>query len=82
MHGQKRHQIECGVSECDNESSIMRRSCTTGGCCGMVKKKHLVIPRLDAKRDFVRNINGIAIYISYMIFLFSLNMAFKAETCR
>jgi lambda repressor-like predicted transcriptional regulator len=29
---------ECGVSECDCESSVMRRPCPTGSWCAMVKK--------------------------------------------
>ena len=35
---------ECGVSECDNESSTMKRSWPTGGCCVMGKKKIIYIP--------------------------------------
>ena len=34
----QRSPAECGVSECDHESSIMRRAWPTGGCCTMVKK--------------------------------------------
>ena len=26
------------MSECDHESTIMRRPCPTGGCCAMVNK--------------------------------------------
>jgi len=29
---------KCGMSECDNESSIKRRPWPTGGCCTMIKK--------------------------------------------
>jgi len=29
---------ECGVSECDHESLIMRRPSPSGGCGAMVKK--------------------------------------------
>jgi hypothetical protein len=29
---------DCGVSECDHQSSTMRRSWPTKGCCAMVKK--------------------------------------------
>ena len=32
---------ECGVRECDRESSIMRRPLPTGGCCMM---KNIVTP--------------------------------------
>jgi hypothetical protein len=35
----QRSPTECGVSECDQESSIMRRPWPTGGCWAMVKKK-------------------------------------------
>ena len=34
----QRSPTECGVSECDHESSTMRRPWTTGGCCIMVKR--------------------------------------------
>jgi hypothetical protein len=33
---------ECGVSECDHESSTMSRPWRTGGCCAMVKKKKII----------------------------------------
>jgi len=33
------------------------------------------------RRDIVLNIHGIVIYISYYDFVFSLKMAFMAETC-
>jgi len=29
----QRSPTECGVSECDNEASVMRRPWPTGGCC-------------------------------------------------
>ena len=35
----QRSPTECGVSECDRESSTMRRPWPTRGCCAMVKKK-------------------------------------------
>jgi len=35
----QRSSTECGVSECDRESSIMERPWTNGGCCVMAKKK-------------------------------------------
>ena len=35
----QRSSTECGVSECDHESSIMR-PWPTGGCCAMVKKNY------------------------------------------
>ena len=73
----------CGVSECDHGSSIIRRPCPTAGLLRHGKKEiHLVMPRFDVKRDFFRNINGTAIYISYMIFIFILSMGFIGETCR
>jgi hypothetical protein len=31
----ERSRTECGVSECDRETSIMRRPWPTGGCCAM-----------------------------------------------
>ena len=34
----QRTPTECGVSECDHESSIMRKPWPAGGCCAMVKK--------------------------------------------
>jgi len=34
---------DCGVSECDRETSIMRRPWPTGGCCAVVKKKYIYI---------------------------------------
>ena len=37
----QRSPTDCGVSECDHESWIMRRPWPTGGCCAMVKKKFL-----------------------------------------
>ena len=37
----QRSPTDCGVSECDHGSSIMRRSLPTRGCCGMVKKNSL-----------------------------------------
>jgi hypothetical protein len=30
--------MECGVSECDREASIMRRPWPTRGCCSMGRK--------------------------------------------
>jgi hypothetical protein len=33
---------ECGVSECDHESSTMRRRGPTGGCCAAVKKNYIM----------------------------------------
>jgi len=33
------------------------------------------------RRDLVHNIHGTVIYISYCAFVFSLKMAFIAETC-
>jgi hypothetical protein len=35
----QRSPTECGVSECDHESPIMRNPWPTGGCRAMVKKK-------------------------------------------
>ena len=35
----RRSPTECGVSECDRESSRMRRPWSPGGCCVLVKKK-------------------------------------------
>jgi len=37
----QRSPNECGVSECDCESSIIRRPWPTGGCCAMVLKRSL-----------------------------------------
>jgi len=37
-HSSKRSRTECGVSECDRESSIMRRTWPTGGCCSMINE--------------------------------------------
>jgi len=34
----QRSPTECGVSECDRESSTMTRPWPTGGCCAVVKK--------------------------------------------
>ena len=34
----QRSPTECGVSECDRESSIIRRPWSTRGCCVMIKK--------------------------------------------
>jgi hypothetical protein len=34
----QRNPTDCGVSECDHETSIMRRSWTTRGCCAIRKK--------------------------------------------
>ena len=34
----QRSPTECGVSECDDVASIMRRSWSTMGCCVMEKK--------------------------------------------
>ena len=39
--GVHRSPTDCGVSECDRESSTMRRPWPTGGCYAMVKKKEL-----------------------------------------
>jgi hypothetical protein len=33
-----RNRTECGVSECDRESSIMRSPWTNGGCCSKVNQ--------------------------------------------
>jgi len=38
----QRSPTECGVSECDHESSIMRRPWSNGGCRAMVKKNHFI----------------------------------------
>ena len=41
----QRIPTDCGVSECDGESPIMRRAWSDGGCCAMVKKlTHLLSP--------------------------------------
>ena len=32
-----RSPIECGVSDCDHETSLMRKPWSNGGCCTMVK---------------------------------------------
>jgi hypothetical protein len=34
----QRNPVECGVSECDREASIMRRPWPTRGCCDMKTK--------------------------------------------
>jgi len=34
----QRSPTECGVSECDRESSVMRRPWSTRGCCFTVKE--------------------------------------------
>ena len=34
----QRIPTDCGVSECDHESSIMNRPWASRGCCTMVKK--------------------------------------------
>jgi hypothetical protein len=34
---------ECGVSEYDRESSMLRKLWPTGGCCAMVKTKYTVL---------------------------------------
>jgi hypothetical protein len=34
----QRSPTECGVSQCDREASIARRSWPTRGCCAMEKK--------------------------------------------
>jgi len=39
----QRSPTECGVSECDHETSITRRPWTTGGCCVMVGKKRRTV---------------------------------------
>ena len=39
----QRHPTECGVSECDREASIMRRSWHTGGCRAMKKIQTLCL---------------------------------------
>ena len=36
----QRDPTECGVSECDHETSIMKRPWSTRGCCAMEKGKH------------------------------------------
>ena len=33
----QRSPTACGMSECDHESSIMRRPWPTAGCCAMLK---------------------------------------------
>jgi hypothetical protein len=33
----QRSPTDCGMSECDHESSSVRRPWPTGGCCAMVK---------------------------------------------
>jgi len=33
----QRSPIECGVSGCDNEASVMKRTRSTRGCCAMEK---------------------------------------------
>jgi hypothetical protein len=35
----ERSPTECGVSECDREASVMRRSWPTRGCCAIGKKR-------------------------------------------
>jgi hypothetical protein len=39
----QRSPTECGVSECDREALILRRTWTTGGCWAMGKKKIILI---------------------------------------
>jgi len=41
---------ECGVSECDREASIMRRTSPTRGCYAMEKKKLSPDGKLEIKR--------------------------------
>jgi hypothetical protein len=37
----QRSPTECGVSECDRETSTMRRPRRTRGCCAMEKRTHM-----------------------------------------
>jgi len=59
------------VSECDHESSIMRRPWSTGGCYVMVKKI-LVVRKVasDLSRDIittrVKKIKGRNLSLSYL----------------
>ena len=41
----QRSPIECGVSECDSEASMMRRSWPNRGCCAMGRKLTSLILR-------------------------------------
>ena len=36
-------RVRCVLTECDHESSIMRRAWPAGGCCSVVKKFKLII---------------------------------------
>ena len=42
----QRSPTECGVSECDSETSIMRRPWHTGGCCSTEKQRPLCLVML------------------------------------
>jgi hypothetical protein len=43
---------DCGVSECDHESSIMRRPWSTRGCRAMEKRKLVSFILIDSMTDF------------------------------
>ena len=52
----QRSPTECGVSECDRESSTMMRSWSTGGCCATVKRKTRPV-NVSLKRCITKAVN-------------------------
>ena len=71
----QRSPTECGVSECDRESSIMRRPWPTEGCCVMTKKLYYTRTMLCYVRTAICYVTSMLRYVrthaSFMITLLS-----------